>query len=124
MFRNTGEKSLMTGRPIKEFCGLWNLNVAIDEYHKKHGLTDRSEDYDYTFPDGSVWTIPILTKEKEHRFVDKDWTPDQDPDLKHWYRNVSTKSFVVPDLTDETFRSIKSAKKFIDEEIARMEKAS
>ena len=85
-------------------------------------LKDNSEDFTYTFKDGSQLTVTIQQQQKTHTFVDKDWTPDQEPELKHWEANVYTKSFVIPDWTDKVFRKLSSAKKFIKEECEKNDK--
>jgi hypothetical protein len=118
----------MTGQHPKKFIGLWNLDVAVMEYHEKHGITYKSEIYTYVFKDGSPYEVLIESQEKIKIFVDKDWTTDMEPELKHWEARVHTKSFVIDGLgipgEGRVFRSIGAAKKFIDADLKKFDKTA
>jgi hypothetical protein len=115
-----------TGKHPMKFIGLWNLDVAIMEYNEKKGCKWHSEDYSYVFKDGSTFDVVIETHEKVIPFRNKDWEESGDSDITKYYDGrVMTKSFIIDGLgvegDDKTFRSIASAKRFVNEDLQKFE---
>jgi hypothetical protein len=115
-----------TGKPKRKFVGLWNLDVAVMEYNRDKPY--HSEDYTYTFQDGSTYSVVIETYQKPKTFTNKDWTSGDPPELKHWERMVNTKSFVIDGLgldgDGKVFRTVGAAKRFVNQHLAECENSN
>lgn len=115
----------MTGQHPRKFIGLWNLDVAIMEYNKKKNMMWIAEPYSYTFKDGSTFDVVIETHTKIIPFQNKDWEIGDCDSTKYYDGRVMTKSFIIDGLgvegDDKTFRSIASAKRFVNEDLQKFE---